>query len=79
MCGIYSHRYACLSYKIGISICHNVFLCINLTFTSTLGCGDVKGVLNYSSTKPCASPRFTWYTRVYYINTVWSYLPVTNL
>ena len=67
MCVLYSHRSTYLSYQVYMSVCPNVFLCIALNFTSILVGGDIKEMLHNSSTKPCASPWFTWYTRVYYI------------
>ena len=68
MCGLYYCRYACLSFQVCLSFCTRFCLCIALPFISTLGGGDVKVVPHNSSIKPCAYPRFTWYTRVYYIN-----------
>ena len=73
LCGLYYLRSDRMSYKICMSICTDICMCIALPFTSTLGGGDVKGVLHHSSTKPCTSPRFNWYTRVYYITPVWIY------
>ena len=73
MCGLCSRKPACLSYQVRLSVRPDMCLCIAFPFTSTLGCGDVKGELRHSSTKPCTSPRFTWYTRVYYITLVWRY------
>ena len=65
--GLYYHMYACISCYIHLYVFNRVCMNIALTFTSTLGGGDVKGVLHHSSTKPHTSPRFTRYTRVYYI------------
>ena len=67
MYGIYSRRSVCLSCKVHLSIYPHACLHISLPFSSTLGGGDAKGVLHHSSTKPCTSPIFTCYTRVYYI------------
>ena len=64
MCGIYSCRSACLYYKIYLSVCPDVCLCIDFHFTSTLGGGDIKGVSHNISTKSCTSPGFTCYSRV---------------
>ena len=79
MCVIYSHKYFCLSYRVFLSICTGVCMRITLPFTSTFGGGDVKGVLHNCSTKPRMSPRFTWYTRVYYITPVRMYKPIMHL
>ena len=58
--------------QVCMSACPNVYMCIVLTFTSTLGGGEIKGVLNHSPSKSRASSNFTWYDRVYYITPVQS-------
>ena len=50
-----------------MSVCTDVSMCISFLFTSTLVVGDLKGVLHNLSTIPRASPRFTWYTRISYV------------
>ena len=42
MCGIYSQRYACLSYEVHMSACRVIFTCITLTFTYNLVGGKLK-------------------------------------
>ena len=79
MCGLYSHRFTCLSHQVHLSVCLDICLCIYFPFTSTLGGGDVKGVLNNSTTNPNTSTRSTWYTRVYYVTPARSYWTVRNI
>ena len=54
MCGLYSRKSAYLSYQDSLSTCTDVCICTPLPVTSTLVDGDVKDVLNYSSTNPKA-------------------------
>ena len=65
--------------KVGLSVYPKFCVCITFPFTSTLGGCDIKGVLHHSSTKPCASPRFTCSNRVYYITHPRRYWPVTHI
>ena len=64
---LYYRRSEFLLYQVRLYVCINVCMCISFPFTSTLGGGDVKGVLHNSSTQPWASPRFNCYTMFYYI------------
>ena len=68
MCGLYSRRSSFISYTIRLSVCSDIFLCIALALTPTLGGVDIKGKLHHISTKPPTSPMFTLYARVYYNN-----------
>ena len=51
-------------YQVCLCVCPEVCMCFAFPFNSTFGGGEVKGVIHNSSTKPRASSRFTWYTRV---------------
>ena len=48
MCGLYYRSSSCMYYKIFLYIFTNVCLYIAFTFISTLGVGDVKGVIHHS-------------------------------
>ena len=79
MCGLYSHKAVFISNQVILSVWPDVcmFIALNLTYT-LVGVG-IKCVLHNSSTKPCVLPRFTSYTRVYYITPARRYETVAYL